>query len=314
MSPRHFLLLLAVAVIWGTNFVIAKIGMVELPPFLFSGLRFLFLALPLLPFLKIHKGQMRDVLYVCVFAGGLHFAFFFAGLAVSSASVSALVVQLNAPFATIMSIIFLKEHVGWRRWTGIGLAFGGVVFIGFDPSVFNYRTGMVLLSMSALMYGFATIVMRRLQGIGVLQIQSWTSLISVPILLTFTLVFESGQLAAMSEATWRGWGSVVYTAIFASLIGHGGVYYLYQRYEVSLVSPMLLLAPMVGVISGLVFFGEPFTVRIAVGGLAVLAGVAVIGLRQKRRQDQTAKANSRLTPVTVVASDAETAPTGEKKL
>jgi O-acetylserine/cysteine efflux transporter len=275
------LLVFAIAFIWGTNFVVAKIGMAEIPPFLYTGLRFLFLAIVLAPFLKIHKGNMKPIIRIGILAGGLHFAFFFGGLAISTASVAAIVVQLNAPFAVIMSIIFLKEQVGWRRWTGIGLSVGGVAMIGFDPEVFNYVNGILLMALSALMDGVASIFMRQLKDVGVFELQNWTAVLSVPILLVFTLLFENDQIATLQNASWIAWSTVAYTAIFASLVGHGGIYYLYQRYEVSLVSPLLLAAPLIGIISGVLFLDEALTVRIIIGGLAVLIGVGVIVIRQK---------------------------------
>lgn len=280
MAPKHLLLVFVISLIWGTNFVVAKFGMTEIPPYLFTGLRFLFLAIILAPFLKIHPGRMKTIVQIGVLSGGFHFAFFFGGLAVSTASVAAIVVQLNAPFATLLSIIFLKEQVGWRRWTGIGLAVGGVTLIGFDPEVFDYRLGMFFMALSALMYGSASIFMKRLDGVGVFELQSWTAILSVPILLGFTLVFETDQIAVLGQASWGAWSTVVYTAIFASLVGHGGVYYLYQRYDVSLVSPLLLAAPLIGIASGILFLGETLTTRIVLGGIAVLIGVGVIVIRQ----------------------------------
>ncbi|TNE35961.1 MAG: DMT family transporter [Alphaproteobacteria bacterium] len=281
MAPRHLFLVLVIALIWGTNFVIAKIGMGEFPPFLFTGLRFAFLAIVLAPFLKWHPGRMATIVRIGVLAGGFHFAFFFAGLAVSSASVAAIVVQLNAPFATLMSVVFLKEQVGWRRWSGIGLAVGGVTVISFDPAVFSYLGGMALMALSALMYGISTIFMRRLRGVGVFELQSWTAVLSLPILLAMSLIFEHGQIQALAQASWAGWTTVVYTAIFASLVGHGGMYYLYQRYEVSTVAPMMLASPLIGIISGVLFLDEALTIRVLIGGISVLIGVGIIALRQR---------------------------------
>ena len=46
MPPSHLLLALAVVFVWGTNFVVIKLGLAELPPFLFATLRFLLSAFP----------------------------------------------------------------------------------------------------------------------------------------------------------------------------------------------------------------------------------------------------------------------------
>ena len=52
-----------------------------------------------------------------------------------------------------------------------------------------------------------------------------------------------------------GWGGVLYTAIGASLIGHAGMYYLLQRYDVSVTAPLTLMAPIFGIVFGVHLFG-----------------------------------------------------------
>ena len=90
-------------------FISAKIGVTEFPPFLFTTMRFFLIALILIPFLKIHKGQMTNILIVSILGGGIHFAFFYLALDNSQyISSVAIVLQLGVPFATILSVIFLK--------------------------------------------------------------------------------------------------------------------------------------------------------------------------------------------------------------
>ena len=127
MAPHHLLLLLLICTIWGFNFVAAKVGVGQIPPLLFTGLRFLILALVLIPFLKPAPGRMRDVLLIAAFNGAIHFGLMFTGVALAAASVVAVVAQLNVPFATLLSIFVLGEAVRWRRWLGMAMAFGGEV-------------------------------------------------------------------------------------------------------------------------------------------------------------------------------------------
>ena len=47
LSPRHFLLALAVVAVWGTNFVVIKLALGQMPPLLFATLRFLVVVLPM---------------------------------------------------------------------------------------------------------------------------------------------------------------------------------------------------------------------------------------------------------------------------
>ncbi|HEX7417242.1 MAG TPA: EamA family transporter, partial [Steroidobacteraceae bacterium] len=58
IAPRDFALLILVTLLWGFNLVSSKVGLEYLPPFLFTALRFALVALLLLPFLRIRRGQM----------------------------------------------------------------------------------------------------------------------------------------------------------------------------------------------------------------------------------------------------------------
>jgi O-acetylserine/cysteine efflux transporter len=77
-----------------------------------------------------------------------------------------------------------------------------------------------------------------------------------------------------------GWGGVIYTAIGASLIGHAGMYYLLQRYDVSVTSPLTLMAPVFGIVFGVMFWGDELSLRFWLGGGLTLLGVLIIGLRK----------------------------------
>jgi O-acetylserine/cysteine efflux transporter len=59
---------------------------------------------------------------------------------------------------------------------------------------------------------------------------------------------------------------------------------------VSLVSPITLLAPVLGVVFGVTLWGDELTARIIIGGLMTLAGVLVIALRKPPSPDPAAEA------------------------
>lgn len=278
--------MVAICVVWGLNFVVGKAGVAAFPPILFTGLRFALLAVLLLPFLKIQRGQMANIALVSVAMGSVHFALFYSGLGLSdNVSITAVAVQLGVPFATLLSIMFLGERIGWRRWLGIALAFAGVMTIGFDPAVFDDLDGLTLVILAAFIGSIGMIVMRRMKDVGVFQLQAWIAMLSWPVLLAFTAVGESGQTSAVAAADAMAWGTVVYTAVGASLFGHAGMFCLLQRYEVSQTAPLTLLAPVLGVFFGVVLWGDEMTLRIVAGGVTTLAGVLIIAIRQKEIVD-----------------------------
>ena len=282
MAPQHLALMLLICTIWGFNFVAAKVGVQAMPPLLFTGLRFLILAIVLLPFLQRAHGRMRAVMALAMFNGAIHFGLMFTSIALTPASVVAIVAQLNVPFATMLSIVFLGEVVRWRRWAGIGMTFLGVLIVSFDPHVFDARTGVLFAAAAALSGAIATIFMRRLTGVGVFQLQAWTAVTTAPLLLLASYSFESGQTAAIVNAHVITWSALLFTTVGASLIGHNVYYYLLQRYEVSLIAPLSLLSPILGVVFGITVLGEPLSTRIMLGAATAFVGVGILALPGRR--------------------------------
>jgi O-acetylserine/cysteine efflux transporter len=78
-----------VPLLWGYQFVAIKVGVLEFPPLFFLGLRFLAIALLLIPFVKRPtRHQFGPVAAISVFLGGLNFGLFYVGLGLGSGSMS----------------------------------------------------------------------------------------------------------------------------------------------------------------------------------------------------------------------------------
>lgn len=282
MTLPHFLFVIFICLVWGFTFVAGKASVVELPPIFFTGLRFLSLSLVLIPFLKPVKGYMREMFLISLAMGSVHFSLFYGGMSLASnVSTVAVASQLAVPFSTVLSIFFLGENVGWRRWFGIALSFCGVIVIGFDPAIADERLGLLMVIGAALTASIGTIIMKRIVHTGVFQMQAWTAFFSWPILFVVSFVFEQGQVASLQAASWYAIGGIFYTALGASLIGHAGMYYLLQRYDVSLVSPLTLMAPVFGISFGVLLWGDEPGLRFWLGSTLTLFGVLVIALRRR---------------------------------
>jgi O-acetylserine/cysteine efflux transporter len=251
------------------------------PPIFFTALRFLAVLIILLPWLKPAplRGQWGRVIPAVFFVGALHFALIFTGVKLSTASAMAIVNQLYVPFAALIALFWLGEAVPLQRWAGIALAFAGVVLFSLDGNLAGHAFGIFLLVVDALVFAVGTVLLRRISAIPVFVMQAWMAAIGFPLLLLASLALESGQGVSLSTAPWQGWAALVYTIAGGSLIGHTAYYFLLQRYEVSLVTSMLLVAPLIGVLSGVVLLGEPLTALIAVGSLMTISGVAIVMLR-----------------------------------
>lgn len=290
MGFRDFLLLFAVCFVWGLNLVVTRwvVADAAVPPVFFAAVRFAGIALVLIPFLFPAPKQMLTLFGISMCMGAVHFALLFMGLANAEASAVSVTGQLGVPFATLMSMAFLGEKVGWRRGLGIMLAFAGVTLIAFDPDSFSVSFGLIYVIISAFIGASGGIMMKKMAPISALQLQAWLGLFSFGPLLIFSFLTEGGQVEAFVGGGWLVWTATVFAVLGVSVFGHGAYYYLIKKYDISLLSPLTLMTPIWGVVLAVSLLGEPLTLRLIVGAAISLSGVFVIAIRRNKALPEAA--------------------------
>jgi O-acetylserine/cysteine efflux transporter len=283
IARRDLALLIAANLIWGLNLVASKLGVAQFPPVFFTALRFSALAILLLPWLRLHPGQMKNLLAAAILTGPLSFALLFTGVfLVADASMVAIASQMSVPFSTLLSVWLLGETIRWRRRLGIALAFGGIAIIGFDPRAFQYWEGLMIVIASCLVGSLGLIFVKRLQDIKPLELQAWIGIVGGPTLFLFSALTETHQFHATLNADWRGWTSLLFTTVLSSLVAHTAWYYLVARYPVTSLSPLTLLSPLFGIFFGVTLLNDQLTWRMLLGGAITLVGVLIVLVREKR--------------------------------
>lgn len=275
--------LLLVAVIWGINFAVVKAGLAELPPILFVAVRFVLVAAVLVPFVRLPRRKLPQVAALSVTLGALHFGPMFVGLDGLDVATAAIAIQLQVPFAATLAALLLGDKLGWRRMAGMAIAFAGVALIAGEPRLDGNLLSLGMVVFAALVWAVANIQIKALgDEVDVFALSGWVALLATPQLLAVSFVLETGQWAALSTTSWLAWGSVAYQVVLVTLVGYGIWYRTMRRHPVSHVMPFTLLVPMFGVLSGVVFFGERLTLPMVAGGVATIAGVAIIVIRRPR--------------------------------
>ncbi len=286
MPARDLVLVLVVVVAWAVNFLTSALAMREIPPFLFTALRFALLAVPLVWLVKRPApGQWPRLLAVCLCIGVLHFGLSFTALKLSGdLSSPAIVMQSYVPMTTLLAWWWLGERFAWRTGLAIAISFAGVLVLGFDPVVLDHPMSLVLMLVSAAFLAVGTVLMKGLRGMDVYSQQGWTAVFSVLPLIAVSAWLEPGALALLPQVSWVAWAGAIYAAFVSSLLGHGLYYVLVQRYPVAQVTPWLLLVPVLAIGLGIAFWGDRPGPRLLVGGAMVLGGVLLIALRALRKQ------------------------------
>ncbi len=282
MKPADLAIALGIMLMWGLNFVMAKIGLEHWPPIFFVMLRFAMVAALLLPFVRLPKAHLARLVLLSVVLGSLHFPLMFTAMSHLDAGTAAVVVQLQVPFAALLGHFIYKDRLGWRSIVGMALAFGGVLLITGEPRLSGQLFAVGLVVIAAFMFAVANIQMKALGDLDGNTINAWTGLFAAPQLLAISLLLEHGQIEALQSVTWPALGALFYQVVIMVIISYALWYRLLRKYSVAQVMPLTLLLPILGVLSGVLLLGEPMTWQKALGGLLTVIGVGVIVVRRAR--------------------------------
>jgi O-acetylserine/cysteine efflux transporter len=278
VKPSHIALLVFVAALWGFNFVVIRIGLDNFPPLLFSALRFLLAAVPLVFFIKRPDVPWRLIAGIGIMLGVVKFSLLFIGMDIGvPPGLASLILQSQAFFTVILAMAFFAERPKPLQLAGMVLAFGGIALIGTTVDGTFSITGLALAIGAAIAWACSNMLMKRVGKVNMLNLMIWVSL--VPPLPLFVISFLSegwqADLAALSHVTWTGIGAVLFVAYVATVFGFGVWGAMISRYGVATVAPFSLLVPVFGMSSAAIVLGETIgPVRIAAAVL-IIAGLVL---------------------------------------
>lgn len=291
-SPKHamtmadILTALAVVTIWGFNFVIIKIGLRDLPPYLFTGLRFLFAALPMVFFIARPRAPWHLVAAYGVFQFALQFALLFIGIKLGlPAGLASLVIQLQAFFTIGLAVLLLGERPHVAQLIGGLIAMGGMALVAVHLEGHATVIGFLLVVLGGVSWACANIVTKKMGSVNALSLVVWGSLVAAPLLLGASWLFEGGAAweSALHHASWKTVAAVLFQSYPNTILGFGVWSMLMRRYAAATVAPFSLLVPVAGMISAALVLGEPLQWWKGAAGLLVLSGLALNQLAGQRR-------------------------------
>jgi O-acetylserine/cysteine efflux transporter len=275
---RHLLLAVAVVAVWGSNFVVIKIGLAHLPPLLFAALRFFFALLPAALFLKRPAVPWRDLAAYGVLIGAGQFGLLYLAMRHDiSPGLASLVIQTQVFYTIGLSMWASRERLRAFQLVALALALAGLGVIVEHTDASTTVLGLVLIQVAALSWAAGNIVGRRAAGANMLAYVVWASLFSVPPLLLLSLVFEGAPAIArgLADADAATWAAVLWQSVGNTLFGYAAWAWLLGRHPAATVAPMALLVPVFGMASSALWLGEPLpSWKLAAAGL-VMAGLAL---------------------------------------
>lgn len=275
---RHILLALLIVVIWGVNFVAIAFALDDLPPFLLTALRFIFVAFPLVCFLPRPAVKWSHLLTygLAMFAG--QFSFLFLGMKLGvSAGLTSVVLQVQVLITIALGAMLLKERISVVQILGALVAVSGFVIVAANTGGEATAAGLLCIFLAALSWAFANVTSRRLGRVNALALVVWGSLVvPVPMLLA-SLAFEGpariwSSLAHVSASAVLALAFIVY---ISTLVAYSLWSWLLARHPASSVSPFTLLVPLVAMFSSAWLLGEHLAPWKLLAASLVLTGLAL---------------------------------------
>ena len=248
MKFIHILMAIAVPLIWGTGFVVAKGAISEFPPILLMAFRFLVTSVVLVWFLKPPVGQLRVLFLIAIVASAIQYSLTFSGLKGLDAGFAALIVQLEVPFLVILGAILLGEKASQRKWIGIIIAFAGVGLLVGKVEFNNAWGSVALVVFGAFTWAVGQIFVRKLKNIDGLTTTAWIAIFATPQLFIMSLIFETNQMEFIENASVSVWWSVLYLGVIMTALGYYFWNTLIRTYAIEKVAPFLLLLPVFSLI------------------------------------------------------------------
>jgi len=285
MSPRHALAAVAVAVIWGANFVVIDAGLHDMPPLTFVALRFVAVLLPAIFVVKRPDARWRDILLVGLFLSFGQFGLLYLSLHLGMPpGLASLVVQVQVIFTVVIAALALHERPTRRQQLGILLGLVGLTIVALGRTASTPLLAVVLSLAAALSWAIGNVVTRRVGTASGLSMTVWSGLV-VPVPMFALSLLVDGPDAVVSglrhiDAVTVG--STLYTAYLCSLFGYGVWNTLLARYPTATVVPFTLLVPVSGIATAWIARGEQPTLGTAAGGLLLLLGVLVTAVSRRR--------------------------------
>ena len=296
MTLRRLLLAALAAALYASCYATIKAGLAYAPPLRFAALRALFGAFALLVLLLVsHRPLIPPrrlwlaTFLLATFGPLLGFITMFMSPAHTGVALASIVGNVGPLIIIVLAAVFLGEPVTSGKLIALFLGTSGVILIAWPGAARGGHWSALLFPLMASLSGASeSVIAKRAQlGTSVIAVTAWQFLLAAAPLALLSAGLESGRIE------WTG--SFVLALLFLAAATTAAAtalwYWLVRDAEVSRLSMVLFLIPVVGLLLGTMIFGESISARQAVGVLAVLiavAATAMLGIGSRSGEDGAA--------------------------
>lgn len=276
----------ALYVIWGSTYLVIRIGVEYWPPLLLAGIRFVIAGTLMYAFLR-WRGAPAPTWAQWKAAGIIGILLLSCGNgAVSIAEhtgvasgVAALAVA-TVPLFTLLCGYFWGARNTRLEWAGIVLGLIGIGMLNLGSNLQSSPTGAALLVFAAAAWAFGSVWSRHLplpQG----AMASAVEMLVGGVVLLIGSAVSGERLESLPPV--EGWVALAYLIFFGSIIAFNAYMYLLKNVRPAAATSYAYVNPAVAVLLGIVFVGETIGIEEALAMAVIISAVVLIGLPRWRR-------------------------------
>lgn len=278
-------MLTTIVLLWGTSFVLIKLGLEEFPPITLAFLRFL-LATPLLMgFTYLRKTRVSKTsilsdwkrLALLGLSGvTIYHTFQNIGLRLTTISNSSVIIASNPIFISLLSFSILRERFNLRKGIGVILGFTGTLFIimregpiGLSSNPTGFLGDLLSLGAALSWALYSTLGKRLLSARNPQEMTSISLAYGTLFLAPLVVILEKPILPS---SAWL-WFLLFILSFLCSGVGYLFWYNALEEVEVSKAGVFLFFIPVVSVATARLILMEPLDLSFGLGTVLVLLGV-----------------------------------------
>ncbi len=284
-SKPALIALISVCLIWGTTYLVNKLGVESMPPFFFIGVRQSIAGILIISYLfitnKFRKPGYSFIVTQCILgflmvsigngAGILGLQYIDSGISAIMSSTSPLMIALLYASLT-------RSPLSSMTWTGLTLGMLGILIICLNT--FHFETGgqswkgFLLTSSSVIAWSIGSVISKiRNEKMDPFAASGYQLLIgSIPILIA-SFSTESPLTYTYHPIHFAIWAYVI---VLGSIIAYSCYIYCLEHLHVSLAGLHTYINPIIAILLGALFLKETLTLSMIVGAIVTLIGVYLV--------------------------------------
>lgn len=293
-KSKAYIALFLTCIIWGTTYLVNKLGVSRIPPIYFSAIRqFIAGSLILLYCFAINKIKIPEWNYlkfqlqlgfILITIGNgvgvIGLSYIDSGLAAILAAISPIVIAVSGYY------IYPNERLTPLGWIGIVLGFAGVYVICFSKVKFSEFNSSLNLGIAL------TLISVICWGIG--SLYSKTKKFSQPSFLSAGFQMLFGSIPMIAASSYLGYFETVsfdyqsillliYVLLLGSIVAYSCYIYALQNLPVIIAGIQSYINPILAIVLGAIILNESLSISMITGSAMVLIGVFLINYSEYRK-------------------------------